>query len=113
MQRLTITIPTEDNHGRKYDWQRWQDLELDLQTTYGGFTRVQVSGQWADFDYKGGCRIYKDESVRYEILTDRPYEHLKAIAEQWGRKLGQLSVLTTCEDIQVDFIPTGLRTCGR
>ena len=108
MQKMTITIPTTDNHGREHPTHQWEGLEQELQTAYGGFTRVQVSGQWSDTDYKGHIRLYRDKSVRYEILTERSYAKLQTIAKYHGRRFGQLCVLTTCEKTHADFVRTGL-----
>jgi len=113
MQRLTITIPTHDNIGRPFSWELWRLIERRLLRLYGGFTRVTVSGLWTNVDSDGVCRTYQDESTRYEILTDREYDKLTYFAGALCRRLGQYSILTTCEDVPtVDFISPTDATCG-
>lgn len=100
MQRLTITIPRCYNDGRMVPVEVLDQIDTRITDLFGGYSRVYTFGQWSD-----GDTIYADESFRYEILTGLGgYEKLVDYARRLCSILDQKCILTTCEDVRVDFV---------
>lgn len=102
MQRITITIPRQYNDRTNVSESKFQRIERDIISLFGGYSRVDVAGAWTD---ESGKTIYEN-NFRYEILTTylHAYRQLKTYAYRVGRDLDQFSVLTTYEIVQVDFV---------
>lgn len=94
MNRLTITIPNKDNEGNSL-FQLHQHAREFMVKTYGGFSSVQVHGQWQDPE---DLKIYVDNSTRYEVLVDDSIESLYPLAMQVKSEGKQKCVLLTSEE---------------
>ena len=105
MQKITITIPQQYNDGKLISIKIMEQIESDLLNLFGGYSRYGIAGAWSEHDNKGNvCRTYRDFSYRYEILTDMHYDILRDYARTLCTILDQKCILTTCENINVDFI---------
>ena len=105
MQRITITIPQCYNDGTLVPVDDMDQIDRDIISMYGGYSRHGIAGAWTD----DNGEVYRDFSYRYEILVhnnhaDYDYNDLKSYAYRISRVLGQKRISTTRENIKADFI---------
>lgn len=97
MNRLTITIPSKDNDGNSL-FQLHQTAREFLVKEFGGFSSVDVHGQWQDPE---DLKIYIDNSIRYEVLVDHEIDSLHPLASIVKKEGKQKCVLLTSEAVAI------------
>jgi len=83
MKKTTFTIPTTDNHGKKFPAATMDGIQQEILKRFGGFTVKEVTGGWVDEQGKS----YIEHNLEYTIVMDD--EALERLA-RWLKEIKDL-----------------------